>query len=56
MRWSKMKTQMNYGKRQKELYKKLQINTSQRRKKGKTTPWLSKEAISIADERKDAKQ
>src|SRR6218665_2021389 len=26
------------------------------KKKGKTTPWLSKEAISIADERKDAKR
>src|SRR6218665_3094888 len=25
-----------------------------KKKKGKTTPWLSKEAISIADERKDA--
>src|SRR6218665_3257836 len=25
-------------------------------KKGKTTPWLSKDAISIADERKDAKR
>jgi len=27
-----------------------------KKKKGKTTPWLSKEAISIADERKDAKR
>ena len=27
-----------------------------KKKKGKTTPWLSKEAISIADERKDVKR